>query len=86
MKKTLHDDINIDFNNLSLNHSIIKEINDSENEIQDSVLSTFKPLLLSPINNLRDKKKLLELYPCLKFAFLLCYWTPYTIFQTWIEF
>ena len=42
---------------MSLNHSIIKEMTNSENASQDSVLSTFKPLVLSAIDILRDKKK-----------------------------
>ena len=60
MEEATYDDINTAFNNLSLNHSFIKEINNSENESQDSVLSTFKPLVLSTIDILRDKKKYLD--------------------------
>ena len=51
------DDINTDFNNLSLYHSIIKKINKSENGSQDAVLYTFKPLVLCFIDILGDKKK-----------------------------
>ena len=51
------DDINTDFSNLSLYHSIIKEINKSENGSQDAVLSTFKPLVLCAIDIVGDKKK-----------------------------
>ena len=57
MEEATYDDINTAFNNLSLNHSFIKEINNSENESQDSLLSTFKPLVSSTIDILRDKKK-----------------------------
>ena len=53
MEKTSYDDINSAFNNLSLNHSIIKETTNSENESPDSVLSTFKPIVLSAIDILR---------------------------------
>ena len=42
---------------VTLNLSIIKELNNNENESQDSVLSAFKPLVLSVIDILRDKKK-----------------------------
>ena len=42
---------------LTLNLSIIKELNNNENESQDSVLSAFKPLVLSVIDILLDKKK-----------------------------
>ena len=57
MEEASYDDINIVFNNLSLNNSIVKEITNSENETRDSVLSTFKPLVLSAIDLMRDKKK-----------------------------
>ena len=57
MEEALYDDINTAFYNLSLNRSIIKEITNSENESRDSALSTFKPLALSAIDILRDKKK-----------------------------
>ena len=57
MEKASYDDINSAFNNSSLNHSIIKETTDSENESPDSVLSTFKPIVLSPIDILREKEK-----------------------------
>ena len=57
MEKASYDDINSAFNNLSLNHSIIKEITNSENEGSDSVLSTSKPIFLSAIGILREKKK-----------------------------
>ena len=57
MEKASYDDINSAFNNLSLNHSIIKETTNSENESPDSVLSTFKPIVLSAIDILREKKK-----------------------------
>ena len=40
MEEASYDDINTAFNKLSLNHSIIKEATNSENESQDSVLST----------------------------------------------
>ena len=57
MEEASYDDINTAFNNISLNQSIIKEITKSENESRDSVLSTFKPLVLSAIDILRNKKK-----------------------------
>ena len=57
MEKASYDDINSAFNNLSLNHSIIKETPNSENESPDSVSSTFKPIVLSAIDILREKKK-----------------------------
>ena len=57
MEEASYDDINTAFNNLSLNQSIIKVITKSENESRDSVLSTFKPLALSAIDILRNKKK-----------------------------
>ena len=57
MEEASYDGINTAFNNLSLNQSIIKEITNSENESRDSVLSTFKPLVLSAIDILRNKKK-----------------------------
>ena len=57
MEEASFDDINAAFNNLSLTHSIITEITNSENESRDSVLSTFKPLVLSAIDILRDKKQ-----------------------------
>ena len=57
MEEASYDDINTAFNRLSLNHSIIKEATNSENESPDSVLSTFKPIVLSAIDILRDKKK-----------------------------
>ena len=57
MEEPSYDDINTAFNNLSLNHSIIKETTNSENESWDSVLATFKPLILSATDILRDKKK-----------------------------
>ena len=57
MEEASYNDINIVFNNLSLNNSIVKEITNSENETRDSVLSTFKPLVLSAIDLMRDKKK-----------------------------
>ena len=57
MEQALYDDINTAFNNLSLNHSIINERTNSESKSRDSVLSTFKPLVLSAIDILRDKKK-----------------------------
>ena len=57
MEEASYDDINTAFNNLSLNQSIITEITKSENESRDSVLSTFKPLVLSAIDILRNKKK-----------------------------
>ena len=60
MEEATYDDKNTAFNNLSLNHSFIKEINNSENGSQDSVLSTFKPLVSSTIDILRDKKKHLD--------------------------
>ena len=50
MEEASHDDINTAFNNLSLDQSIIKEITNSENESRDSVLSTFRPLVLSAID------------------------------------
>ena len=50
MEKASYNDINTAFSNLSLNHSIIKETTNSENESPDSVLSTFKPIVLSAIN------------------------------------
>ena len=50
MEEASYDDINTAFNRLSLNHSIIKEATNSENESQDSVLSTFKPVVLSAID------------------------------------
>ena len=56
MEKASSDDINTAFDNLSLNHSIIKETTNSGNESQDSVLSTFKPLVLSAIYILCDRK------------------------------
>ena len=57
MEEASFDDINAAFNNLSLTHSIITEITNSENESRDSVLSTFKPLVLSAIDILLDKKQ-----------------------------
>ena len=57
MEEASYDDINTAFNNLSLNQSIIKDITNSENESRDSVLSTCKPLVLSAIDILRNKKK-----------------------------
>ena len=57
MEKASYDDINSAFSNLSLNHSIIKETTNSENESPDSVLSIFKPIVLSAIDILREKKK-----------------------------
>ena len=39
MEEASYDDINTAFNNLSLNQSIIKEITNSENEIQYYLLS-----------------------------------------------
>ena len=57
MEEDSYDDINTAFNNLSLNQNIIKVITKSENESRDSVLSTFKPLALSAIDILRNKKK-----------------------------
>ena len=63
MEDASYDDINTAFNNLSLNHSIIKGISNSKNESQDSVLSTFKPLDLSPTDILRDKKKRFDVAP-----------------------
>ena len=57
MDEASYDDINTAFNNLSLNHIIIKEITNSENESRDSVLSTFKSLVLSATEILHDKKK-----------------------------
>ena len=56
MEKGSYDDINSAFNNLSLNHSIIKETTNSENESPDSVLSTFRPIVLSAIDILREKR------------------------------
>ena len=56
MEEVSYDDINTAFKNSSLNHSIIKETTNSEKESRDSVLSTFKPLVLSVID-IRDKKK-----------------------------
>ena len=55
MEKASYDDINTAFDNLSLNHSIIKETTNSGNE--DLVLSTFKPLVLSAIYILCDREK-----------------------------
>ena len=63
MEDSSYDDINTAFNNLSLNHSIIKGISNSKNESQDSVLSTFKPLDLSATDILRDKKKHFDVAP-----------------------
>ena len=60
MEKASYDDINSAFNNLSLNHSIIKETTNSENESPDSVLSTFKPIVLRAIDILREKKEALR--------------------------
>ena len=57
IEEASYDDINTAFNNLSLNHNIIKEITNSENESRDSVICTFKPLVLSAIDISRDKKK-----------------------------
>ena len=57
MEEASYDDINTAFNKLSLNHSIIKEITNSENECWDSILSTLKPLVLSVIDIFRNKKK-----------------------------
>ena len=54
MEEAPYDDINNAFNNLSLNHSIIKEITNSENESLVSVLSTFQPIVLSAVGILRD--------------------------------
>ena len=48
---------------VTLNLSIIKELNNNENESQDSVLSAFKPLALSVIDILRDKKKRSDVDP-----------------------
>ena len=56
MEEASYDDINTAFNNLSLNHSIINEIPNSENESRDSVLSTFKLLVLSAIDILGNKR------------------------------
>ena len=66
MEEASYDDINTAFNNLSLNQSIIKEITKSENESRDSVLSTFKPLVLSAIDILPTKRSVQT-------------WTPFTI-------
>ena len=63
MEDASYDDINTAFNNLSLNHSIIKGISNSKNESQDSVLSTFKPLDLSATDILRDKKMRFDVAP-----------------------
>ena len=41
MEHASYDDINTAFDNLSLNHSIIKEVTNGENGSRDSVLSTF---------------------------------------------
>ena len=57
MEEGSYDDINTAFKNLSLNHSIIKETTNSENESPDSVLSTFKLIVLNAIDILCDKKK-----------------------------
>ena len=57
MEKASYDDINSTFNNLSLDHSITKETTNSENESPDSLLSTFKPIVLSAIDILHEKKK-----------------------------
>ena len=57
MEDASYEDKNFVFNNLSLNNSIVKEITNSENETRDSVLSTVKPLALSAIDIIRDKKK-----------------------------
>ena len=57
MEKVSYDDINSAFNNLSLNHSIIKETTNSENESPDPVLSTFKPIVSNAIDILREKKE-----------------------------
>ena len=57
MEEASYGNINTAFNNLSLNQNIIKEITSSENESRDSVLSTFKPLVLSAIDILCNKKK-----------------------------
>ena len=57
MEKASYGDINSAFNNLSLNHSIIKETTNSESESPDSVLSTFKPIVLSAIDIFREKKE-----------------------------
>ena len=66
MEEASYDEINTAFNNLSLNHSIIKEIPNSENESQDSVLSAFKLLVLSATDTLRNKRSSQT-------------WTPFTI-------
>ena len=49
--------MNTALNNLSLNHSIVKEITYSENESRHSVLSIFIPLVLIPFDTLRDNNK-----------------------------
>ena len=62
MEKASYDDINTAFNNLSLSHSIIKEISNGEIESRDSVLSNFNALVLSAIDILRDKTKHLDVH------------------------
>ena len=57
MEEASYGDINTAFDNLSSNHSIIKEVTNGENGSRDSVLSTFKPIVLSAIDILRDKKE-----------------------------
>ena len=54
MEEAPYDDINNAFNNLSLNHSIIKEITNNENDSLVSVLSAFQPIVLSAAGILRD--------------------------------
>ena len=75
MEEPSYDDINTAFNNLLLNQIIIKEITNSENESRDSVLSTFKLLVLSAIDILRNKKKRPDMDSIYDHKF-----------QTWIEF
>ena len=42
MEESSNDDINTAFNTFSLNHSIIKEVSNSGNKSQDTVLYSFK--------------------------------------------
>ena len=42
IEESSNNDINTPFNNFSLNHSIIKDVNNSENKRQDTILSSFK--------------------------------------------
>ena len=57
MEEASYDGINTAMNNLSLNQSIIKEITNKTNESRNLVLYTFKPLVLSAIDILPNKKK-----------------------------